>query len=160
MAHIDFAVFQQVFQNAIPFNKLLGLKLELMEPGKAVISVEMKPEFIGDPLKQILHGGVLSTLIDVTGGATGFSVLDFPRETSLNTIDMRVDYVRMGKGTKFTCEGSIIRKGNRILVTRCDVKNEEGKLIALGTATYNIFSNPEESPQNMADAARKFLDSK
>jgi uncharacterized protein (TIGR00369 family) len=160
MAKIDFELLKQFFQEAIPFNKHLGLQIEKFERGSAIISVEMRKEFIGDPMKQILHGGVISSMIDVTGGATGFSVLDWPRETSLNTIDMRIDYVRMGKGEKFFCEGSIIRKGNRIVVTRCDLKNEEGTLIALGTATYNIFSNPQDIPANVREAAEHILGEK
>jgi acyl-coenzyme A thioesterase PaaI-like protein len=66
----------------------------------------------------------------------------------------------MGKGEKFFCEGSIIRKGNRIVVTRCDLKNEEGTLIALGTATYNIFSNPQDIPANVREAAEHILGEK
>lgn len=153
MADIDLDMLKKFFADVIPFNKYVGLHLETLERGRAVIAVDMRPEFIGDPLKKILHGGVISTMIDVTGGLTGFSMLDWPRETSLNTIDMRVDYVRMGKGERFLCEGSIIRKGNRIVVTRSDLRNEKGDLIALGTATYNIFSNPEDLPKGVREAA-------
>jgi uncharacterized protein (TIGR00369 family) len=157
MADIDLELIRQFFVSAIPFHAHLGLKLEHIERGKAVTSIEMRPEFIGDPLKKILHGGVIATLLDVTGGITSFSTLDWPRETSLNTIDMRVDYVRMGKGERFTCEGHIIRRGNRIVVCRSDLKDDRGQIVALGTATYNIFSNPEELPKTVREAAEHIL---
>lgn len=139
-------VLKYYFTEAIPFNRHLGLMVDELRPGHAVMSIAMKPAYIGDLLKGILHGGIISTLVDVTGGLTAFSVLDWPRETSVNTIDMRVDYVRMGKGERFTCRGEIIRKGNRIVVTRTEVKDDQGHIIGLGTATYNIFSNPESIP--------------
>ena len=152
---MDYKLLTQVFADAIPFNKFLGLRLDSIDEGKAIISVDMRPEFVGDPVKKILHGGVISTLIDVTGGLTAFTMLDWPRETSLNTIDMRVDYVRMGKGERFHCEGSVIRKGNRIIVTRTELKNDQNTLIALGMATYHIFTTPEQV--NVKDAFAKFV---
>jgi uncharacterized protein (TIGR00369 family) len=112
-----------------------------IEPGRAVVSLPFRPEFVGDVSKGIVHGGVISTLIDATGGATAFSVLDVERgETSLNTVDMRVDYLRMGRGERFIATGTVIRKGNRICVTRIEVTNDEGVMVALGTAAYTIFS--------------------
>lgn len=136
--------FRRFFNDAIPFNRHLQLRLIELEPGRAVIEVPFRPEYVGDVGKHIVHGGVISTLIDVTGGATAFSMLDFPRETSLNTVDMRVDYIRMGRGQSFRGTGTVLRKGNRICVTRIEVTNDEGVLIAHGTATYSIFAHPPE----------------
>ena len=155
MEKIKLDVVRHFFAEAIPFNKYLGLELEFLDHGHAIIAVAMRPEFVGDPVKQIVHGGLLSTLIDVTGGLTAFSTLIWPRETSLNTIDMRVDYIKMGKGARFTCEGTVVRKGNRIIVTRTDVKDDQGNLIALGTATYNIFSSSKDIPDAIREMAAK-----
>lgn len=135
---------RRFFNDAIPFNRFLQLRLVELETGRAVVEVPFRPEYVGDIGKNIIHGGVISTLIDVTGGATAFSVLDFPRETSLNTVDMRVDYIRMGRGQAFRATGTVLRKGNRICVTRIEVTSDENLLIAHGTATYSIFSHPPE----------------
>lgn len=128
------------FEEGIPFNKFLGLTVRELEPGRAVVSIPFRPEYVGDSKKGIVHGGIISTLIDLTGGATAFTVLEPPRETSLNTIDMRVDYMRMGRGKEFIATGSVLRKGNRICVVRIEVVNDEDMLIAHGTAAYNIFT--------------------
>lgn len=135
---------RRFFNEAIPFNKYLDLHLKELSTGRAVVEVPFRPEYVGDVGKRIVHGGVISTLIDVTGGATAFSVLDFPREMSLNTVDMRVDYIRMGRGSRFSATGTVLRKGNRICVTRVEVLNDEEQLIAHGTATYSIFAAPPE----------------
>jgi len=138
-----FELLTRFFTDEIPFNKFLGLELEHLEAGRAVFAIDKRPEFIGSPFHKALHGGVISTLIDVTGGITAFSVLNWPQETAVNTVDLRIDYVRRGTASRFSCEGTIIRKGNRIVVTRCDLRDEEGQIIALGTATYNIFTNSQ-----------------
>lgn len=140
---MDLELLKALFLEQIPFNKHLGLEVDRLDYGQAVVALRMQPHFIGDPVKKILHGGVISTLVDVTGGLTAFSVLEWPRESSINTIDLRVDYVRMGRGERFTCEGYTIRKGNRIVVVRCDLKGDDGKIVALGTASYNIFAGGE-----------------
>lgn len=73
----------------------------------------------------ILHGGVVSSLIDTTGGLTAFSVLDFPIELTVNTVDMRVDYLRPARGKRFISKGKVIRKGKCICVTVIKVTNDE-----------------------------------
>ncbi len=146
------AIVRRFFTDLIPFNQHLKLNLTELDVGRAVIEVPFLPEYVGDSTKQIVHGGVISTLIDVAGGATAFSMLDFPRERSLNTVDMRVDYVRMGRGEKFIATGSVIRKGNRICVTRVEVTNDDGTLIAHGTAAYSIFSG--DAPDKSGSSSR------
>ncbi len=131
---------RKFFNAGIPFNRFLGLELTEIEVGHAVCEIEFKEDYVGDFKKKIVHGGIISTLIDVTGGATAFSTLEPPKEVSVNTIDMRVDYVRMGRGKKFIATGNVVRKGNRICVTRMEVVNDEGLLIAHGTAAYTIFT--------------------
>jgi len=138
------AGLRQVFDGAVPFNRYLGMRLTEIDVGHAVIEIPFREEFIGDVPKKIVHGGVISALIDVAGGATAFTMLDFPREISLNTVDMRVDYIRMGRGESFRATGSVLRKGNRICVTRVEVHNDTGSLVAHGTATYSIFAGSRQ----------------
>lgn len=134
------------FTTGIPFNAHLGMEVDALETGRAVVSLPHRPEFIGDVSKGIVHGGVISTLIDATGGATAFTVLDIDKgETSLNTVDMRVDYLRMGRGERFVATGTVIRKGNRICVTRIEVHDDSADLVALGTAAYTIFSQNDRA---------------
>ena len=34
------------------------------------LKIDMKEELIGNPMREILHGGVISSVLDVTGGMT------------------------------------------------------------------------------------------
>jgi uncharacterized protein (TIGR00369 family) len=60
------------------------------------------------------------------------------RLTSMGTIDMRIDYMRPGKGEYFLASGHILRLGHKVAVTRTELVNDEGVLIAVGTSTYIV----------------------
>jgi uncharacterized protein (TIGR00369 family) len=109
----------------------------------------MREELIGNYVHGILHGGVISSVLDVTGGLTA-TISSAERLVSLSpdeiksriarvgTIDLRVDYLRPGKGTHFYSTGTVMRAGRKVAVTRMELKNQEDLLIAVGTGAYLI----------------------
>ncbi len=135
------------FMEQIPFNKFIGLTPHSVGFDEAVFKINMRPELVGNWLQGILHGGVIATALDVAGGTIALMgayarMGDVPKEekpkrlAKLGTIDMRVDYLRPGKGKEFFAHATILRIGNKVAVTRMEFKNEEGELIAVGTGTY------------------------
>ncbi len=52
------------FEEGIPFNRVLGLRVEALTRGKAILRVPWKTELTGDASRPAVHGGVLSMLID------------------------------------------------------------------------------------------------
>ncbi|MFA5907025.1 MAG: thioesterase family protein [Desulfobacula sp.] len=139
------------YLDMLPFNKVLGIDIDLLdyETGDAVTSFNMKKELIGNPVAGILHGGVTASIIDLTGGLSALlSCAKYHHNKPLEviekklvssaTIDMRVDYLRPGKGISFKCLSRVIRAGSRIVVAKIDLYNEADLRIATGTATYLI----------------------
>lgn len=135
----------------LPFNKILGIEIDLLDykTGEAVTRFDMAPDLIGNSTAGILHGGVTASVIDLTGGLSALiCCAKFHRDkpldviekklTSSATIDMRVDYLRPGKGKAFQCRSRVIRAGSRIVVAKIDLYNEKETRIATGTATYLI----------------------
>ena len=53
----------------VPFNKVLGLKVESVNPDCVKTIFEMRHELKRHYELGMLHGGVISTVIDATGGA-------------------------------------------------------------------------------------------
>ncbi|WP_434927891.1 thioesterase family protein [Shewanella sp. HL-SH8] len=149
---IQAQVLQQVaeiFDKHVPFHNLLGLDIIRYDIQGVEVAIKMKPELIGNIHQNILHGGVTATILDVVGGLTVFAGLVGSRDnwqieelqqrlTTLGTIDMRIDYLRPGRGQVFTGTGSVIRSGNRVSVCRMELHNEEGTHIAFGTGTYMV----------------------
>ena len=60
------------------------------------------------------------------------------RFAKLGTIDLRVDYLREGKGKKFYAVAEVVRLGRRIGATRMMLVNENDTLIATGNANYIV----------------------
>ncbi|MFQ5651948.1 MAG: thioesterase family protein [bacterium] len=136
-----------VFEQQIPFNKLLQMEVEALSFEGARLRIEMRDELVGNFIHGILHGGVISTMLDVTGGLTAFMGLlqkmgpisnqeKVERLSKFGTIDLRVDYLRPGRGTYFISRGALLRTGNKVAVTRMELHNDDDELIALGTGTY------------------------
>lgn len=137
------------FLEQIPFNKVLGLKPTKLSQDYCEFTMKMKDDLIGNFLQGILHGGAISTALDVTGGAMAMVAAwqrlkdqqvpssERPKTLSkLGTIDMRVDFLQPGKGKEFTIGATLLRIGNKVAVTRMEFKNELGDLLAVGTGTY------------------------
>ena len=57
------------FFQRIPFNRMLGIRVVSLGRERVVLDLPMKDELIGNFVQGILHGGVISSLLDVTGGA-------------------------------------------------------------------------------------------
>lgn len=139
------ALVSKIIAEHVPFNKVLGLEVESADPAAPKLRFAMRPELIGNTRRGILHGGVISAVLDVTAGfalmlALGKQAglgekLEFP---NIGTIDLRIDYLRPGRGKHFIATGRVVRLGNRIAVTHMELENDEGELIATGGAAYVV----------------------
>ena len=137
-----------VFAN-LPFNKLLGLQIVSLDHDKPTLRFEMRPDLIGNTTQGILHGGVTSAVLDVTGALVAFSGLlknlthipfdeRMQRFSKVGTIDLRIDYLRPGKGKWFQATGYPLRTGNKVAVARMELHNDSAALIAVGTGAYLV----------------------
>jgi uncharacterized protein (TIGR00369 family) len=140
---------KEVFETNTPFSRNLGIKVLLDELLNPYIKLERQEHHIGNYMQNILHGGVISSLIDIMGAIVAVNgVLDRIKDEpvseimkkfeKLGTIDMRVDYLRPGRGDLFIATGEVMRTGNKVSVVRTKLKNEENVLIAAGTGTYMV----------------------
>ena len=143
------AAVAKTFEERIPFNRILGFDIELQKDGAAKLTFQMRNELIGNFLRGNLHGGVISSSLDVVGGLVAFvALLDqnlvrsfdegLERFSKMGTVDLRIDFLRPGLGEFFVATGSILRAGRRIAVARMELHNDSGTLIAAGTGTYTI----------------------
>ncbi len=116
----------------LPFSKLIGMRLEDLQPDLATISIDMR-----DDLRQpsgVLHGGVTATLIDTAMAFAVRTRIGLTEATA--TIDLTVHYLRPHMTGKFICTAKVVRAGKRIFTVSADVHGSEGKLIATGLSTY------------------------
>jgi len=132
----------EIYENQIPFNRILGLRLDSLSENDACIKFEMKKELVGNYLEGVLQGGVISAVLDTVGAlASSVGILKGMKSLQIEqilkgTIDMSVDYLRPGKGNYFLATGSIIRMGKKVVVVKTEPHNDQKSLIAIGTGTY------------------------
>ena len=116
---------------------------------KVQVRIDMRDELIGNFIRRVLHGGVISSVLDLTGGLIASVELLKSMETKsidevgkrlarVGTVDLRVDYLRGGKGKFFVASGAALRKGNKVAVVLTELINDRETLIAAGTGTYLI----------------------
>jgi uncharacterized protein (TIGR00369 family) len=138
------ALLRQVMEEYIAFNKYLGLKVESFDVQTPKLRFDMRPELVGNPVRRILHGGVISAVLDVAGGfaimlsIVGESAVTPSSFPNMGTIDLRVDYLRPGRGKYFIATARIVRKGSRIAVVHMELHNDTAELIATGGGAYVI----------------------
>ena len=76
----------------IPHNARLGVRMVEIAFGSCTTCVEFRPDLVGDPSRGVLHGGVVTTLIDTAAGGAVYSTVEMG--TPVATLDMRIDYLR------------------------------------------------------------------
>ena len=136
-----------LFSERIPFNKVLGLEVESLSYERVRVSFRMREELMGHHKRGMLHGGVISSVIDVTGGLAAF--MGFQQRTPdeslgakverfgrVSTIDLRVDFLRPGTGERFVVTAYALRAGNKVASTRTELVSDQGELIAVGSGSY------------------------
>jgi len=143
------AKFVESFSSRVPFHRTIGLHFEQVDSERCVLRFDSREELIGNYIQNILHGGVIATVLDVAGGTmaavglihkhghAGEAALT-ERLAKLGTIDLRIDYLRPGRGKAFRADAVLLRGGNKVAVTRMELHNDAGELVAVGTGTYLV----------------------
>lgn len=138
------AGMRKVMEEAIAFNRVLGLRVESFDPKAPKLRFDMRPELVGNPTRQILHGGVISATLDVTGGYAImlrlYEEAKEPHKTfpNMGTIDLRIDYLRPGVGDHFELRAEVMRLGSRVASTRMEFLSADGTLLSTGSAAYIV----------------------
>jgi len=139
----------ELFEHRITFNQLLGLQVGSLQPGAVQLGFRMRPELVGHYHYGRLHGGVISSALDALGGLALMVEIAarhphestaqvMQRFTKIGTIDLRVDFLRQGLGRHFSGHAEVTRLGGRVGTTQTRLTNDEGDLIATGTAAYIV----------------------
>jgi len=141
------SIMTEYFNEQIPFNKVLGIKVDSMSSESVSASLQMREELLGHYARRMLHGGVISSVIDITGGLS--AVMSIKEDTAddnpktrremadrVSTIDLRVDFLRPATGERFVARAYPLRTGKRIAVIRTELRDDQENLVAAGTSTY------------------------
>ena len=116
----------------VPFAKLLGIEIESVEPGHAVLSMKIRHE-----LKQnhgVAHGGSIAAVID---SAMAIAIMPLLAENErTTTVDLTIHYLRpLTEGTA-RASARVVRAGKRVITVSAELFDHKEKLAATAISTY------------------------
>ena len=76
----------------VPHAMALGFTVVDAKPGEAWLKVPFDPKLVGNPTTGVIHGGVITTLLDNSAGVAVATAL--PELRSIATLDLRIDYMK------------------------------------------------------------------
>ncbi len=133
----------QMLLDTLPHAKALGMKMEDYAKGNATIRVPYREDLIGDPETGVIHGGVVTTMLDNVSGVAAF--LAFSHPMPIATLDLRIDYTRPAKpGQDLIAHAECYRLTRSIAFVRGFAYDEDqDDLIATSVGAFMIGSNKQ-----------------
>jgi uncharacterized protein (TIGR00369 family) len=131
-------VGEAFFGLKIPFLELLDARAEHREKGRAVVSIDVRPELTNS--WKFAHGGVVLTLLDVAMGSaartTDVSV------AGIVTVNLAVTFLRSCSGL-LRAEGRVLRGGRSLVFCEGEVRDASGEVMAKGIGTFRLKTRME-----------------
>lgn len=129
-----------------------ALKMDALEANdqRVLFTVPFADHLIGNAKKQLIHSGVITTLLDTACGSVVVCAL--PRFEMCPTLDLRVDHLRPAiAGKALYCEARVLKVTPQIVFTEGVVYQEEGLPVARAVANFMRLGE-EKTPIEMDEA--------
>ena len=105
--------------------------------GRSVIDWDATPEFcFHAPSGPIVHGGMVTTLLDTAMGGACWTVLG--EDESFLTADLRVEFMRSARPGTLRAEGSVIQRSRGVAFCSADLYDAERTLLATSRCTQIV----------------------
>jgi uncharacterized protein (TIGR00369 family) len=123
------------------YGYISGLQLDRTAPGEAWSRLPYRPVFVGDTQTGVLHGGVVTAMLDETCGMAVQLAQDGLR--SMATLDLRIDYQKPSTpGLDIKAHSICYRVTRSIAFVRATAYQEsEDNPVATATACFMLSAN-------------------
>ena len=158
------ALLDAVGRRRSTYGYICGLALDRAAPGEVWTSLEYRPVFVGDTETGVLHGGVVTAMLDETCGMAVQLALD--GTGAIATLDLRIDYQKPATpGLAIRAHSVCYRVTRSIAFVRATAYQEtEDEPVATATACFMVGANrsnmlerptapPVPSPMEAPDGA-------
>jgi uncharacterized protein (TIGR00369 family) len=122
---------------AIPFTRLLGVRREFSEGGRARMVLDEHVDF-GNVVGAV-HGGVVLTLLDVVMASAAVSQRDF--DCTAVTLTLTSSFIEPGRGT-LRADGEVLRHEGAIAFCRATVTDQHERLVAQALGSFRYIRRP------------------
>jgi uncharacterized protein (TIGR00369 family) len=121
----------------VPFMRLLDVRREFSEGGRARLVIDERPE-IGNVIGAV-HGGVVVTLLDVVMASAAVSKFDFDRTAV--TLNLDTSFLEPGRG-RLTADGEVVAHDDSVAWCRARVTDASGRTIAHAQGSFRYLPLP------------------
>ena len=115
-----------------PFHRWLGLKIIQQNNDQLELEMPWRDELVSNPVIGAVHGGILASLIDLTGLYAIIAAGGIARAT----VDLRVDYHRAATNGPLRAIGQVVKLGKTISTADTRILDDDDRLVASGRGTY------------------------
>ncbi|WP_201188577.1 PaaI family thioesterase [Pseudomonas fluorescens] len=136
--------------DANPFSTWMQLRVHRIDEGGLELRMPSRPEMLGTEALQRLHGGIISSLVDV---ACGYAAMCLSGR-GVSTVNLQTDFHRAAGLGELRIEGTVLHQGGRLWTAQARVTCSAGILLASGRSTLYMSRDvhPVLAPESLAEA--------
>lgn len=135
-----------------PHMRDIGARITAVEHARGSMTMPARPDWVGDPVRGLLHPGALTVLADSACGlAVGAALAE---RVPYATLDLRMDYLRAaGPGHDVHCDAHCFRVTRNVAFVRAEVwQDDRTQPIAVAQASF-MLSTPAGTPRRPPGAS-------
>jgi 1,4-dihydroxy-2-naphthoyl-CoA hydrolase len=121
--------------DTMPYAKALGMRVTAAGPDEVRAELDWRADLC--TIGGVLHGGALMTLADSTGAICAF--LNLPPGAGTSTIESKTNLFRAVRSGQVAATSTPLHLGRTTIVVQTDLRNAEGKRVALVTQTQAVL---------------------
>lgn len=123
-----------------PHGEAIGLELVEQHQGYATVTVPYNVNLVGDPETGVIHGGVLTTMLDNASGMSVRAIDEFDDNSAIATLDLRIDYLHSAKpNMPIFAEAECYKRTKNIAFVRgIAYQSDKNDPVATSVATFML----------------------
>jgi len=120
--------------NQSPYFSLLGMEIKDLQWGTARLEIQLAEKHL-HPFG-FVHGGAIASVMDAAAFWAVFPQVE--NGMGLTTVEFKVNFLAPAQKGKLVAKGRCIRLGKTLALGDAEIRNNEGGLVAHGTATMMV----------------------
>lgn len=125
------------------FTNWLGMQFDRYDDGYCRCWLEVTDQHRN--IYGVAHGGVAYSLLDSAMGVAVWTLLQEGERTA--TVEIKVTYCRPVRDGQLVAEGRVVERARQLAFTSGEVRDATGKLMAMATGTFYIYSQAAADAQ-------------
>lgn len=119
-----------------PFVAKLGIVADHLSDDEVRLRLPWDPSNV--TLGDMVHGGAIATLADVTVMAAAWCGAVAPPDLRGVTVSMTLDFMAPARATDVIGVGRVLRRGRSLTNCEAEILDTQGTLVAKALATYKV----------------------